>query len=54
MRLVKQFFQHQQIPLAINESLKITTGNALTHCEMQFFYMSPIVVSLIFFRYARN
>jgi hypothetical protein len=34
--------------------LKDTTGNSLTHCELQFFHMSPIVVSLILFKYARN
>src|ERR1700727_420979 len=33
---------------------KDTTGNSSTHCELQFFYMSPIVVSFILFKYARN
>jgi hypothetical protein len=33
---------------------KDTTGDSLTHCEIPFFYLSPIVVSLILFKYARN
>jgi hypothetical protein len=34
--------------------LRDTTGISLTHREMQFFHMSPIVVSLILIKYARN